>query len=775
MLRLSSVPFEPNPGVRALARRGPPSRTARAALRAWALRPLAWAAAWCTAAAWAQAPASDTADEDRLPVTIEARELRGRPDLETIAEGEVDLRRGPTAVRADRVEYDHVQGIARARGHVRVTRDGNVFTGPELQLQVERYEGFFLEPTYFFSATQAGGRAERIDFLGRDRLAATQATYSSCTPDDEGEYAWLLRASRVKLDFERNEGVAEGAVLTFYGVPLLAAPALSFPLTEERKTGWLPPNLHLDSKSGLELGVPYYWNIAPQRDMTLTPSVITKRGVALGTEFRYLHPQFRGEIYTHVLPGDRVAGRDRGLLHFQHEGRTAYEGAYRADLTRVSDDDYWKDLKRQIASLTPRLLPGRAEAHWWVNDWKVYGGVHRWQVLQDPLAPIDSPYAREPQLGTRRSFEWDGGWRLDMQAEVNRFVQHDHGPLQARPDATRVHALGRLAWAVVDGPGWFLRPQVAFNAASYRIDATATGAARDESRLIPTLSVDTGWVLERESTWFGRRYIQTLEPRVLYVNTPYRDQSRIPLFDTAVKDFNFTTLFAENPFSGVDRVADAHHVTLGAYTRFIDPGSGGEALRLGLAQRYLLREQRITPEGVPFNERFSDVLLLGSTSLIPDWGVSGAVQYNPDLQRTVRSTLGVRYSPGPYRTVGATYSMVRNASERIDVGWQWPVFRASERERGKGCRGSLYTVGRVNYSLRDQRVTDSLMGFEYDAGCWIGRFVVERESNGVSEATTRFMFQLEFVGLSRLGSNPLRALQDNIPGYQLLRGDAGQR
>lgn len=196
-------------------------------------------------------------------MTIEARELRGRPDLETIAEGDVDLRRGPTTLRADRVEYDHVQGIARARGHVRVTRDGNVFTGPELQLQVERYEGFFLEPTYFFSATQAGGRAERIDFLGRDRLAATQATYSSCTPDDEGEYAWLLRASRVKLDFERNEGVAEGAVLTFYGVPLLAAPALSFPLTEERKSGWLPPNLHLDSKSGLEVGVPYYWNIAP--------------------------------------------------------------------------------------------------------------------------------------------------------------------------------------------------------------------------------------------------------------------------------------------------------------------------------------------------------------------------------------------------------------------------------------------------------------------------------------------------------------------------------
>lgn len=716
-------------------------------------------------------------DEERLPITIEARELRGRPDLETIAEGEVDLRRGPTAVRADRIDYDHAEGIARARGNVRVTRDGNVFSGPELQLQVERYEGFFLQPNYFFAATNAGGRADRIDFLGRQRLAATNSTYSSCTPDEQGDYAWLLQADRVKLDFENNEGVAEGAVLRFYGVPLLAAPTLSFPLSDERKSGWLPPNLHIDSKSGVELAVPYYWNIAPQRDMTLTPSIITKRGVALGTEFRYLAPTFGGQVYTHLLPGDRIAHRDRALLNFVHDGTTAYEGLYRFDVTRVSDDAYWKDLKRQIPGLTPRLLPGRAQAHWWVDDWRLYGGVQRWQVLQDLEAPIDSPYSREPQLGARRTFSWDGGVRLSLETEVNRFVQHDPAPGTSRPDATRIHALGTLAWSVVDRPGWHLRPQITLNAARYDIDATSASAARRESRLIPTFSVDTGWVFERESTWFGRRYLQTLEPRLLYVNTPYRDQSDIPLFDTAAKDFNFTSLFTENPFSGVDRVADAHHVTAGAYTRFIDEATGGEALRLGFAQRYLLRKQRITPEGVPFNERFSDVLLLGSTGLIPHWNLGGSVQYNPDIQRAIRSTLSARYSPGPFRTVGATYSLVRNASERIDVGWQWPVFRAGPTDRAVagGCRGSLYTVGRINYSMRDSRVTDSLIGFEYDAGCWIGRFVVERESTGVSEATTRLMFQLELVGLSRLGSNPLRALQDNIPGYQLLREETARR
>jgi LPS-assembly protein len=262
--------------------------------------------------------------------------------------------------------------------------------------------------------------------------------------------------------------------------------------------------------------------------------------------------------------------------------------------------------------------------------------------------------------------------------------------------------------------------------------------------------------------------VQTFEPRLLYVNTPFRDQEEIPSFDAAPKDFNFTSLFSPNPFSGVDRVADAHQLTAGAYMRFIDEARGTEALRLGLAQRYLFREQTITPEGVPSDKRFSNVLLLGSTNLIPNWSIGASTQYNPDIRRTVRSSLSARYAPGPFRTIGASYSLVRNSSEQIDLGWQWPLYEGDRSKQG-ACAGSLYSVGRLNYSLRDSRLTDTLLGVEYDAGCWIGRFVVERRSTSQTEATTRLMFQVEFVGLSRLGSSPLRALRDNIPGYQLLR------
>jgi LPS-assembly protein len=281
---------------------------------------------------------------------------------------------------------------------------------------------------------------------------------------------------------------------------------------------------------------------------------------------------------------------------------------------------------------------------------------------------------------------------------------------------------------------------------------------------------------------------------VLYVNTPFRAQAQLPNYDAAAKDFNIISLYSDNSFAGVDRVADAHQVTAGFTTRLVDEASGAEAFRLGLVQRYLLRDQRIapqadgSPDGPALTQKFSDALLVGSTSVLPGWTLDAAVQYSPELSRSVRSILAARYSPGRFRTVGATYRLARGLSEQLELGWQWPIGRAPaapalpQAAAGRGspggnaaCTGRWYSVGRVNYSLKDTRITDSLVGFEYDAGCWVGRVVAERLSTGRTEATTRLLLQLELVGLSRLGSNPLRVLKDNIPGYQLLREERGTR
>lgn len=714
------------------------------------------------------------------PAVIRAQTLRGSPDRDSVAEGDVEFRRAGTVLRADRVEYNFLDDRVVARGHVRISRDGSVYTGPELQLKVQAFEGFFLNPTFDFGRIGAGGRADRIDFLDSTRASATNAQYTSCPRDGSADPAWLLTTRRIRLDFAANEGIAEGAVLRFLGVPILAAPRLSFPINDQRKSGWLPPNIKLDNRSGFELAVPYYWNIAPNRDATVTPKVATRRGVGAELEFRYLEPGYGGTIGLDLWPNDRVAGRERHALYLQHEGRFASRSPwlagtrYSLEGSRVSDDDWWKDFPGTGVSFTQRLLSQQAALERPFESAAgrglLYARVQHWQVLQSADA-ITPPYQRSPQVGLRLEREFGPGLRVDLETELNRFTLPANAVASAgRPTGSRWHAVGTLSrpWRE---PAWWIVPGLTLHSATYD---TVGQASR--SLTVPTVSLDAGASFERETQAFGRSLRQTLEPRIRYASTPYRDQSAIPNYDAAGKDFNFTSIYADNAWSGIDRVSDSHQLTFGATSRLVDNANGAELLRVGLVQRMLFRPQRVTPDDAdaaadaaePVTRRLSDVLLLGSTGVIPNWHLDASVRYNADIQRPMRSILAARYTPGDFRTVNATYRYTRGQSEQVDVGWQWPLAPIGS-QGGSGCNGRLYSVGRVNYSVRDSRITDSLLGLEFDAGCWIGRIVAERVSTGRTEATTRLMVQLELVGLSRLGSNPLKVLKDNIPGYRLLR------
>jgi LPS-assembly protein len=259
------------------------------------------------------------------------------------------------------------------------------------------------------------------------------------------------------------------------------------------------------------------------------------------------------------------------------------------------------------------------------------------------------------------------------------------------------------------------------------------------------------------------------------VNTPYVRQSDYPNFDSAVKDYSFATIYSENLFSGIDRVSDTNAITAGVTTRLLDAGSGVELLQLGIVQRYLFNDQQITESGVPEFKGFSDVLLRGSTRVLQPWNLAGYVRYSPSVDRVVRTILGAQYAPEPFHTINLTYRYARDISAQVEASWQWPIYapngsaRRGDASSGNTCSSAWYTVGRVTYNTTDSRVTDSVVGVEYDAGCWIARMAVSRLSTGVSEASTQVLFQLELVGLSRLGSNAISVLRDNIPGYQLLR------
>jgi LPS-assembly protein len=736
------------------------------------------------------APAKSGATEPAL--VISATKLSAQMDQQAEGSDGVELRYGELLLNTDKLTYRVVDDFARAEGNVRINHNGNVFTGPLLQMYVSRFEGEFLTPSFFLAATGGAGTAKVVRFQDSEHISAVDGNYSSCPAVEGQEPAWQVTARQLRLDLAANEGQADGAVLRFLGVPILAAPSMSFPLSSARKSGWLPPNIFLDSRSGLETGVPYYWNIAPQRDATFTPFVMTKRGLGLDSEFRYLEPDHAGRINVDLLPGDRVFGRSRWSLKFNNDGKVFGDWRYRLKSERVSDDDYWKDMSRRVESQTPRLLATdftlnrQRELSWGVID--TYARVQRWQTLQgtDALSQFDSPYQRSPQIGARvttaadeavlDSFRpWGRKARLEggLELEYNRFDLPSSALAAQARGGQRVHALGHVA-APLGGEAWWFIPRASFNAAAYDLDQPQADGRRRMSRVIPTLSIDHGWVFERDTRLFGRDVRQSLEPRLLYVNTPFRDQAKLPNFDSAAKDFNFDSIYTDNPFSGVDRVSDLHALSVGATSRWVSAAQGEEILRLGAVQRFLFRDQRITPDGQPVTQRFSDLLLAAAAHLDERWWADGTLEFNPETNRSVRSVMRARYSPGPFRTMSVAYRFARAQSEQVELAWQWPIYGTPVTSRGansNSCGGAWYSAGRVQYSLRDKRLTDSVLGFEYDAGCWVMRWGVERLSTGRAETKTQLMFQLELVGLSQVGSNALKVLKDNVPGYRRLSSD----
>jgi len=301
--------------------------------------------------------------------------------------------------------------------------------------------------------------------------------------------------------------------------------------------------------------------------------------------------------------------------------------------------------------------------------------------------------------------------------------------------------------------------------------------------VVPTLSIDAGLVLERDASWWGNALVQTLEPRAFYVLTPRRDQSVLPNYDTALSDFNFASIYSENAFVGHDKIADNNLLTLGLTSRLLDPETGAQWARLGVAQRLRFEDQTVTlnSASAAAQSGISDVLLGAALNLGRRWTVDSTVQYNPRTEQSVRSVAGVRFNPGNYRVLNAAYRFQRDLSEQLDVSWQWPLNdlwgdRGLDLGAGRGQgEGRYYSVGRMNYSLNEGRLVDAILGVEYDAGCWLGRVVLARTQTSASTATERLMFQLEFVGFTRVGIDPLGTLSQNISRYQKLRdpGAAG--
>ena len=721
--------------------------------------PLALAlACLCSLAAHAEDPPKLPPERNFTPVpavpakdeslAVEADVMNGEADKSLKAQGNVRMHRQGLTVNADQVDYTETNTTAIATGHVTVDRAGDKVSGPFLRLNVRTEEGYMETPEFYFAKRlgrkrAARGNATRLQFEGPDRERLFDTQYTTCAPGNDD---WFLRTKELELDRKTQIGIATNATIIFKDVPILYLPFLDFPLNNQRKSGFLAPSLGSSGNNGLVVEAPYYWNIAPNYDATITPRLLTKRGLQLNNEFRYLEKNLRGQMDAEYLPNDSIKGADRYFARLQHRQTLLPNLALALDLQKASDDDYFRDLSTRIAATSQTYLPRDALLSYnFGTYWNASAHYLQYQVLQDPLNPVGIPYKLGPQLlldGNRTNYR---GFDLGLHSE---WTQFDHPTLV---NAQRVIAYPTISYPITRSYG-YLTPKIGYHSTRYIFGDNNTTNLPDINRNLPIASVDSGLFFERDATFGSTPFRQTLEPRVLYVRTPFRDQSRIPNFATSELDFGFAQIFSDNPFIGGDRIADANHVTIGATSRLIDT-SGIERIRTVLAQRYFFTPQQVTLSGSPQEDRRSDVLAGVSGQITDRWSLDSSIQYNADQGRTERYLVAARYRPGPGKLLYLCYRFTRDSLHQVDVSTQWPI---SANWQG---------LARVNYSLRDRSLLEGLIGLEYNRDCWALRFVAHRFPTAEQRTTTSFFIQLELTGLSAVGINPLETLKQNIPGY----------
>ena len=709
---------------------------------------------------------------DKGALLIEGDTLENTLDRKLKASGNAILKKDGKTIKADLIEYDQVSDELYAIGDVSIESDGGSLTGSSLELSVS--EGVGVIPNASFSSSLGKpsnafnntlrGKAKVLFIEGENRKKLQNASITTC---EVGQDDWFIKASEIEINDSSKTVKAKDAKLEFKGVPILYSPLVNFSFNDDRKSGFLAPSIGTTSRSGFESSIPYYFNLSPTSDATVTPRYFGKRGLQVEGEYRYLDKKYSGTSNLEYLNNDDASDKDNRYytkIHHRQKITENLNAGFRME--KVSDDNYFSDMSSLISATSKVNLPQEAYLNYSTDKLDVNFLAQRYQNL----TTSSSPYERLPSLSISHSddhenFNGFSSFETELEMSLTQF-ERNHNFVASSSDkpitGTRFIANPSIAVPFETSYG-YVKPKLTMNLRSYELEG---GSTDSKSMIIPTLSVDSGVYLDKKINFAGKKFVQTLEPRIFYSYTPYKNQEDLPMFDTALTDLNLESLFIENQFVGGDRVIDSSQVTIAATSRFIDD-TGYERLNATIAQRFYINDRKVLNESQYSNSVIqsdsSDLFLTATAYINKVFKIDSAVQYNPDESRTNRATFRASYNPQPGKLIDASYRLIRNPTDRnndikqINLAGQWPM--------GQGW----YSIGRYNYDIRQSRVVESLAGMEFDGGCWATRLVINRLSLATTDKPNYTLFmQLELGGLGSLGAsndaNIFDVLSRNVPG-----------
>ena len=704
----------------------------------------------------------DTENNEK-PVFMQADLIQGHDELEIEGVGNAELITENEIITADRMKYYQDSDDIEVEGNVRIERPLDIAEGSRLKMNLESEIGQMENTTFQLKDGSERGEAKTLFMEGDNQYHYKQARYTTCP---EGNEDWMMEADELDMDDNEKTGTAHGAILKFLGVPIGYTPWGTFSYNKERKTGFLSPLYSMNGRTGIDISLPFYWNIAPNMDATIKARGMSKRGAMLSNEFRYITKNMKGTYIFDIVPSDIETKQNRNRIELKHSHILGKGWNYNFNYNKVSDDLYFRDLGKGIKLTSRTQLLQQARLGY--RDRLGKSGIlefsaqaQQYQTVQDPARPAGAPYKKLPELLLRATQRDVLGVDLDLKASYAEFAHVDEKTDPNKVAGKRYTFFPNVSKPIENSFG-FITPKFGLHHTGYMLNrSTANIPEKNISRTIPIMSLDSGITATRETKIFGEGFNQTVEPRLFYVYVPYKDQSDMPIFDSGVQGFSFGRIFSENKYSGKDRINDANRVTMALTSRLIDENTGVERFRVAVAKQVHLSKPRV---GVVANpKRNSDVIFSLRGKITPALSAQHEMQIDQSKGHTDVMRSLVSYQPEIGKVLNLGYRYTRGVLAQYDISGQWPITKR------------LRVVARKNYSLRNTRDISELMGIEYNACCWTARFVAQKIRTSSTRTNTTFFLQLELGGLLQVGSDPLKILTRGIQGYTNFDGRRNEK
>ncbi|WP_155914123.1 LPS assembly protein LptD [Lysobacter sp. HA18] len=734
----------------------------------------------------------DTSTRLKQPTDIEGDTLQGSESADTLVQGNVQLRRGDQFLGTDRLTYNQTSGDYRADGSVRYQDSGMRIVAKSAEGNQESDTHTINDLQYQLMRRRGNGSAEKITLKDQDG-ALFGGTYSTCDP---GQRAWELRAREIDIDLAKGRGVAHNATLRVGKVPILYVPWFQFPTDDRRQTGLLYPSISSSNRNGFDWRQPIYLNLAPNYDATLYPRYMSKRGVNLGAEFRWLYEQGSGTVFGSWMPKDDLPDRrperyledlngnpipgatlpDRnrgqfGLGAIHNLGGNWYASA---NLGWVSDTHYLEDFSNSLYGVSSYFVRSETGVSGRGRYWNAGITADHYQLADYTLSDANLPYDRLPRMYGHWAQPFGRWLETGVDAELVRFQHATYDNQLGQFDGSRLDVKPYVA-ANFDGASWFIHPKLAWRYTDWQLDnewqtrSPAHLTDLSPSRSLPISSVDAGMYFDRDTTVFGTRYLQTFEPRLFYLNVPYRDQNGIPLFDTAPMTFSWGQLFRDNRYTGPDRQTDANQLTIAATTRFISENDGRERLSVSLGQIRYFEDSQVFIDGAetPVSQGKSAWVVESSFAPSDRWLINGAYQWDPKIRGQDLASLRARYLVGDRGIINFGYRYRRNTTYNPAVAGSQPdLVRQADVSFLYPITDNWSVVGRYYYSLLDKKPLEEIAGVQWESCCLAVRAVARRYlRDRTGDLNNSIQLEVELKGLGSAGQKTERVLRRAILGY----------